>query len=696
MSCCMTAPYLQNRPRLVFDTECAINYWVIGFKNPATGKCLILERTPTKELDRKRLAKIIRNYCIVGFNSASYDIPMILMAMTGADNKKLKECNDQLIPGKGEKWALFRPWQFMEHYGLRAPPFLDHIDLFEVSPAAAATQGLFNRVGLKMYGARMHSRTIMDLPFDPHEVLSPKRIQVTRDVYLPNDLELTADFLKELEKLVYIRTAMSAEHKIDLRSMSDAQIAEAVIKKEVESRLGRRIYRPDIKPMVIRYVPPDFIKFKTAYLQEKLQRIVDTPFQVRADGYINNPPFLTKVEQVTVGGMAFQMGIGGLHSTESSVSYYEDDDIEIVDRDVRGYYPNQIIKSGKGPKAMGPHFQPVYQGIVRNREVAKAKGDKDRAEGGKVMSNGTFGKTNQPGSVLYAPEMLLQTTIGGQLSIFMLIESLTLAGFRVISANTDGIVTLVDRKRRWLFEAIIFDWECDTGLVTEEVCYRSLHSRDVNSYVAITTDGKVKTKGNYAQSGPGQPAAMGMKKAPDAQITSDAVVEFLLNGTPVEKTINACYDVRQFLVVYRVGGGCVFDGEYQGKVVRWYHSTELNEQLRDSDGKAVAGSMGGRPLMTLTDGNALPDDIDINWYIREAYARLEDAGVPVVDPALRGRSGTFLARLEDQKTVHIVDAATGTAMCGRGRKSIRETWNETTTVPEGRGMCSKCKKASDL
>lgn len=688
----MTAPYLQDRPRVVFDTECYPNYWAIGIKNPATGKRVVYDRTPTKELNRQALAQVIRKYCLVGFNSNGYDIPMVLKAMTGADNRVLKECNDQLIPNRaaGEKFALFRSWQFNEHHGLTVPKFLDTIDLQEVSPAAAQMPSL------KLYAGRLHSRTMRDLPFDVFEVLSPGKIIVIRDEYLPNDLDVTADLLAELHKQLEIRVAMSRRYGMDLRSKSDAQIAEAVIKQAVESKLGRRLYKPNVRPYTFYYKPPAFIQFQTPQLQELLERIKTTKMIVKPDGYVLLPDYLGKQPQI-IGGTPFQMGLGGLHSVEKSISYYADDDTEIIDRDVRGYYPNQIIASGKGPTVMGEHFQPVFKGIVVEREEAKAAGDKDRAEGGKVMANGTFGKTGSPMSVLYAPEMLIQTTIGGQLSIIMLIESFFLAGFKVISANTDGLVTIVPKDRKWLFEAIIFDWEVATSLVTEETVYRALHSRDVNNYVAIQTDGSAKTKGAFAECGPGQPAAMGMKKTPDAQIASDAVVEFLRNGTPIEETINNCYDVRRFVVVRRVNGGCEFEGEYLGKAVRWYYSVDVHEPLREiGTGKAVGSSTGAMPMMTLPEGNALPDDIDIDWYVREAYARLEDVGVAVTDPKLRGRTGTIIARLPEQKTFHLFDAATAVAACGRKRDTMRDELIEVSNVPHGHRLCGKCQKANNL
>lgn len=106
-------------------------------------------------------------------------------------------------------------------------------------------------------------------------------------------------------------------------------------------------------------------------------------------------------------------------------------------------------------------------------------------EGGKLQINGTFGKTGSPYSVLFAPEMLIQTTMTGQLLLLMLIEWHEAYGIPVVSANTDGIVIYCHRDKLSLSEALIAEWENRTGLEMETTEYKSLHSKDVNNYIAI-------------------------------------------------------------------------------------------------------------------------------------------------------------------------------------------------------------------
>lgn len=322
----------------------------------------------------------------------------------------------------------------------------------------------------------------------------------------------------------------------------------------------------------------------------------------------------------------------------------------------------------------------------------------NKAESLKVTLNGCYGKLGSPYSIFFSPNLMIQVTLTGQLAILMLIERLELAGIHVISANTDGIISRVPRDKRNLFNAIFFDWECDTGYATEETEYISVHSQSVNSYIALKRgkNGEIeaKLKGPFAPSGPGLPGASGQKKNPNMDICSLAVVEYLKDGTPLEATIRGCTDPRKFVVVKRVTGGAMKDDQKIGKALRWYYATGVEGGfVYVKNGNAVPESIGAKLMMELPE--ELPDDVDYDYYIREAYATLEDLGVAAIDPKLRGRTGTLIARLPDQKTYHYVDASTGAALCGKRRSSIRESWVEIGQAP-AKGVCSKCRAQYEL
>lgn len=670
----------QGRPEVVCDTECYVDYWSIGFMSLRNGHQRVYEHFAGNPLNTKAVAKVFREFRVYTFNGIQYDIPMILLAMSGASNGELKAGSDDLIIG-GTPW-----WVFLDRHGLSVPDFFDHVDLMQVSPGAPQMPSL------KIYAGRMHSKKMQELPIEVDERIVPHNLPVIRP-YHGNDLHVTADLKNELAPQVDLRCLMSDEYGVDLRSKSDAQIAEAVIKAEIEKVTGTRLYKPDIEPGLFNYIAPEFLRFETAEMQQVLERIKQVKFVVDRAGVVKMPEYLKDLE-INLGYSVYRMGIGGLHSSESCVSHFSDDEYTLRDRDMTSYYPNIILGLGLYPKRIGPSFLQVYRNLYERRIAAKRAGNKSTAESLKVSLNGGFGKLGSPYSVLYAPNLMIQITITGQLAILMLIERIEAAGMDVVSANTDGFVTKVPRARYKEFDAICLDWELDTGFNTEETEYHSLHSRDVNSYIAIANDKgktKVKLKGAYTASGPGQPGASGLKKNPDMDVCVDAVVAYLKDGTPIEDTIEWCTDVRKFITVRRVKGGAVKDDEAVGKAIRWYYSTETRTGFHyKTNGNAVPRTIGAKPMLELD--LALPSDLDYDYYIREAYAILQDIGMNAVDPKLRGRSGRFFGRLPKQKNIHIVDAGSGVALCGKTRESIRDSWEEYHSVPAGHRLCSKCRK----
>lgn len=311
------------------------------------------------------------------------------------------------------------------------------------------------------------------------------------------------------------------------------------------------------------------------------------------------------------------------------------------------FYPQMILVCGLYPDHLGPEFLDVYRSIRERRMAAKKSKDKVTDMTLKIVLNGTFGKLGSKWSFLYSPNLMIQVTITGQLVLLMLIEELEAAGIPVISANTDGIVAKVPRHLDETYHSIIHDWEQRTGFEMEFAIYKSLHSASVNSYVAVKAafadepdayrslfpkmsdddlakefKGGVKQKGLYAFVGSkGSPA----EKNPASYVCIDAVINYLTKAMPVEETIDWCPDVRRFLTVRRVTGGAMYQGEYLGKVVRWYHARGSKECIRYATNEnKVAKSDGARPMMELSD---LPVDLDFGFYYREARDILSEIGV---------------------------------------------------------------------
>lgn len=650
-----------GRPRAVCDIECFHDYFLVmfsriaedGTKTPFKG----FEQYKGQPLDRRGIVAVLQRHTIVTFNGNNYDMCMLMYALKSVSNKDLKRASDHIIQGN------LRNWQFYQEYGVEVHDSVDHIDLIEVAKGQAS---------LKIYGGRLHSETMQDLPyhFDDHifidvseeEDLSSSVRRKTTFNYCGNDLATTKDLWKALHKVIKIREMMSEQYGIDLRSKSDAQIAEAVIKARIEELTGRRVYKPNESThnTSFRYKTPDFISFQTPDMQRVLHTVKNTLFHVR-NGKVEMPESLSKM-LIGLGDSRYKLGIGGLHSTESSISHHADEDHDLSEDDAKSYYPSIIIRCRLYPKHLGEVFLDVYEPIYDERQVAIG----EKKETFKIILNGSFGKFGSCYSILFAPDLLIQTTITGQLCLLMLIEAFEEEGIPVVSANTDGVVTRCPKYLAATKARIIKEWEDKTGLVMESTQYKSIYSRDVNNYIAIKFDGSAKRKGAYAK-----PA---IDKNPTASIAVEAVVEYLTKGTPVEDTIEWCQDMRQFVSIKRVNGGGVQGGETTvddwvrwgdrhwvrqawidegqsrvwlgnkavklvtkrpppvaiqqdgvqlGKAVRFYYSTKSPGPIRyATNGNKVGETDGCMALMTLP--KELPTDIDYDWYINRANRILRE------------------------------------------------------------------------
>ena len=341
---------------LVFDVECYRNFFLVLFKDIETGVVHRFQISPNRRLDTGRLLTVLRSNLIVGFNSGDYDIPMIQLALKGYSAEMLKDASDDII-GRNMKTR-----DFCEKYGVSRHGW-NHVDLINVAPLKAS---------LKIYAGRLHCKRMQDLPIDPGTTITAEQAEQLY-TYCLNDLDNTALLYQELAGQIALREKMSEEYRQDLRSRSDAQIAEHVIVAEVKKLKGGFLARPEVvEGATYKYRVPAFISYRTKQLREMLQRIADAEFAVGPSGSIQLPKTLESLD-ICLGGGKYRMGIGGLHSSETRVAHVAGSNYLLIDRDVTSYYPSIILNLGLYPQHMGEDFLTIYRSIVERRVAAKKR-----------------------------------------------------------------------------------------------------------------------------------------------------------------------------------------------------------------------------------------------------------------------------------------------------------------------------------
>lgn len=590
---------------LYFDIECYANYFLVAFSEPISGKCLLFEIFENDVLESSKLKWVIQNFQLIGFNSYNYDIPMATLATYPhlAVPATLKQASDLIIIEE------LRPNDIYRKFKVKNFP-VDNVDIINLLPLTGS---------LKVYSGRIHAPKLQDLPFHPHKNLTREQKIITRH-YCMNDLLDTVLLTREITPQLNLRCTMGKRYGLDLRSRSDSQIAEVVLRTQVEARKGYRVHGADVQPgRIFRYNVPNYLRYKTPMMQTILNVIKESEFVVGENGRIGLPPVIANLN-IKIGNSHYQMGIGGLHSKESCAGYTATDGMIILDVDVTSYYPSIVLNQKLTPEKLGKDFLVEYKLIVDERIAAKHRGDKVTAECQKIVINSSFGKMGNAYSFMYSPQLVIQITVTGQLSLLLLIEMLELAGISVVSGNTDGVVIYTHEKNEPTVTSIVKLWERITHFEMEQTPYKAYYSRDVNNYIAIREDDTCKLKGAYRRND--------ISKNPVNEVCIDAVIDFLTLGKSIEETVTTCLDVRKFLTLRVVKGGAFKDGQFIGKTVRWYKSVDCpGTIIYAKSGNDVPLTEGCRPLQQLPE--SFPGDIDVQWYIENSYKILKEIGYEI-------------------------------------------------------------------
>jgi len=360
-----------------------------------------------------------------------------------------------------------------------------------------------------------------------------------------------------------------------------------------------------------------------------------------------------------VSGVDHVFGVGGAHG---AIKKYVGEGIFIL-ADFDSYYPALMIEYGFLSRNV---WDPAsYTKLKHDRIRLKSEGNPMEYPR-KIVLNGTFGASKDKYNKLYDPVQANNTCIAGQLLIIDLLEKLE-GHCELIQTNTDGVLFKVDSyEQRDVCIDICEKFCARTGMSMGYDEYKKVMQKDVNNYITIGADGDVKRKGAFVK-----------KLKPldnDLPIVNRAIVAYLVDGIPIEDTVNASDSMIDFQKVTKIGGmyKYVFKensrGEYhnytklkkvtrkrtKNKVVieQWTEekivddskygkvlNTKVNRCFASNlpqhgglyklkDGKASVDRVGGTPEHCfIENGNIVnkkvPQYLDRQWYIDTAKDRIK-------------------------------------------------------------------------
>ena len=420
---------------------------------------------------------------------------------------------------------------------------------------------------------------VQDMPYSHTEKIDENKLEFVLN-YNKNDVLFTAKFYEMCSEKIELRKQINRKYKLNVINKSDVVIGETIFLKYLSDAMGMTMY--ELKQIRGKKgdVPIDkiifpYVKFNAPQLQSLLQLMRETksssnflqnfvqslntgaPTNDLYDKLKKNNIDVKKTAQqkksfsfsIYYGGIRLDYGVGGIHGCINPGVYTATDTIDILDIDVKSYYPNLFIQNRLHPRQMDQDtFVQVYSDIFEQRVKAQKEGDKLTSDALKLSLNGLFGKTGSNVSCFYDPFVFYAVTVNGQLLISMLLEKLYEAGCRILQVNTDGVTISHNKRMREKVMQICKDWEQVTKLTLEYANYERMVIRDVNNYIAVSTEGKVKEKGAFE-------TKKDWHKDNSYMVVPLAVRNYFVYDKPVEQTLREHKNILDFCGRYKAGRG---------------------------------------------------------------------------------------------------------------------------------------------
>lgn len=581
---------------IVYDVEVFCEDWLVIFKDIETGKYTCVHN------DNEELKECISEDCIyIGFNSKHYDQFIIKSICCGFTPQEVKQVNDFIIGG-GQGWECPMLRDFFFRF--------NNVDIKDDMQMGLSLKAIEGHLGLSVEESTV--------PFDIDRPLTEEELKETAK-YCIHDVD-TTEKLVELRK-DYLKNKihigkLAGLDEVKAMGMTNAKLTAALLKAEQKPHDDERkyVYPPNLKR---EYIPQEVFDF----------------FDRMYDPEISDKELFSDKQTFSIGDCPGVVGYGGIHAAIPNYFFVESEDRVIRNKDVASYYPHLMTLCGYTSRNI-PSAK-VFEDVLETRMKAKASGDKATANALKLVVNTTYGALLNKYNDLFDPLMGRSVCITGQLFLMELAQHLyaDIPDLKIVQLNTDGIMVECDRKYLPKLDEICDEWQSRTGFELEEDAVVRIAQKDVNNYVEVQEGGKAKSKGGYLVRGISTVGAFNINN--NACIVAAAVKEYLVNGVPVEDTINGCNDIFQFQLIAKAGvkyreAYHLVDGEKVPvqKVNRVYATKDerygkLFKVKAENDSTAKIEMLPEHCIID-NDNHLTIDDVDKTFYIEMAKKRIND------------------------------------------------------------------------
>lgn len=333
-------------------------------------------------------------------------------------------------------------------------------------------------------------------------------------------------------------------------------------------------------------------------------------------------------------GMVYTWGFGGLHSAKGRIEtnkrgtkkivYDVVDETDVQQWDSGSHFPNIMLRDNLLGQVTNK-----FRNLVIERLKNKALGN-PLAGTQKIIINSVYGLLRLQSSKLYNPKSAIRVNVSGMVAIYNLANHLDLVG-NVYQVNTDGIAfkpypdvtqeTLDNIKQRW---------EDEFKLQLEVSSFKRLIQRDVNNYIAVKQNDKLKLKGGAV----GQANGVDVTKSSKPTIIDHMLVEKLVYDRPFITTVQEgefrdyCFTLKSMKSSTQTGkmvdeNGKVFDNEVNRTYATKSGGKVLKEKVGDLENAKFPDTPEQMSIANYELPKEPPADLDYSYYIELAEKKLE-------------------------------------------------------------------------